>query len=521
MDQEGRRATDKSQWRLVAGDSSAEPSSSATRLRYLSLESGSSRSERRAVQLVRAIRRILPTFLIMFGDYIALNVSGEIAIVLRHVADPIHFDVHFTSALLIYSTLMLLSYAAVGLYAPIVSSGGPEELRRLSLATTTLALVMAIVTYVSREHFDAGVSMYIVAWGLALFAAPLMRALVRKIFSRYRWWSRKAIILGKDAGSAGRIARAIQCDPRLGLRPVAILSADPDSRGSAEFGLPQLNGLGQTLEDQRERGVDCAIVTLSLLADDEAPALIRRYETYFKHWLLVPDFPHGYSLWVKTCDLNGTLALELTHRLLRRSDQVAKRIMDLALTLIGGIVALPLSLLIALAIKLDSPGPVLYSQQRIGKGGKEFPAFKFRSMVKNADEILEHYLENHPEFRKEWDETQKLKADPRITRVGKFLRKTSLDELPQLLNVIRGEMSLVGPRPIVADEVPRYEGVWDLYKRVHPGVTGQWQISGRNNTSYKERTAMDAYYVRNWSVWLDIYILARTVKVVLFRDGAY
>lgn len=504
----------------VAGENSVTIGAS-NRVRYLSLESGSSRSERRAVQLVRIVRRILPTFLIMLGDYVALIVSGEIAIVLRHVADPIHFDAQFTPALLVYSALMLLSYAVVGLYAPIVSSGGPEELRRLSLATTMLAVIMAIVTYVSREHFDVSVSMYIIAWGLALFAAPLMRAVVRKIFSRFRWWSRKAIILGMDVRSACHIAKAIQHDPHLGLRPVAILSADPDSKASAEFGLPQLSGLGSALENQREQGVDCAIVTLSLLANDEAPALIRRYETYFRHWLLVPYFPHGYSLWVTTCDLNGTLALELTHRLLRKSDQIIKRIMDLTLTLIGGIIALPLSLLIALVIRLDSPGPALYNQKRIGKEGKEFPAFKFRSMVQNADEILEHYLENHPEFRKEWAETQKLKEDPRVTRIGKFLRKTSLDELPQLLNVIRGEMSLVGPRPIVADEVPRYEGVWDLYKRVHPGITGQWQISGRNDTSYKERTSMDAYYVRNWSVWLDIYILARTVKVVLFRDGAY
>ncbi len=224
---------------------------------------------------------------------------------------------------------------------------------------------------------------------------------------------------------------------------------------------------------------------------------------------------------MNTWDLNGVLGLELTHRLLKRTDRTVKRTMDLAFTLLGGIVVLPLSLLIALAIKLDSPGPVLYSQTRLGKNGKPFPMFKFRSMIENADEILHDYLLQHPELKEEWQATQKLKKDPRITRFGKFLRRTSLDELPQLLNVLRGEMSLVGPRPCTPDQVSYYGWVWELYQRVRPGITGQWQISGRNNTTYQKRTDMDAYYVRNGSVWLDIYILARTFMVVLKHDGAH
>lgn len=491
------------------------------RIWYRSLDEGASRTERRAVQLVRMIRRILPTLLIMGGDYLAIVASGEASVVLRHVMDSAQFPLQLYPGLFIYSALMLLSYAVVGLYAPIVSSGGPEELRRLTLTTTTLVVVMGIVTYVSRARFDAGTWMFVYAWGIALFAVPLTRGLVRAVFSRFRWWGRNAIILGLSARTANRIAQAIRRDPRLGLRPAAILTGEAPTGSDDTPGVPRLLGLGPIMEYQRTKDVDCAIVTLSLLESEEGPALIRRYETYFKHWLLVPSFPHGYSLWVKTCDLNGTLALELTHRLLHKSDQIIKRAMDLVLTLVGGVVVLPMSLLIALAIRLDSPGPILYSQERIGKDGKSFPAFKFRSMVKNADEILDHYLEAHPEFQTEWAETQKLKNDPRITRVGKFLRKTSLDELPQLLNVLRGEMSLVGPRPCTRDQIHYYDEAWELYKRVSPGITGQWQISGRNELSFKERTAMDAYYIRNWSIWLDVYILARTVKVVLFRDGAY
>jgi Undecaprenyl-phosphate galactose phosphotransferase WbaP len=182
---------------------------------------------------------------------------------------------------------------------------------------------------------------------------------------------------------------------------------------------------------------------------------------------------------------------------------------------------LPLCLLIALAVKIDSRGPVLYRQTRLGRRGRPFTAFKFRSMVKNADETLQDYLARHSDRRKEWNATQKLKHDPRITRIGRFLRRTSLDELPQLLNVLRGEMSLVGPRPCMPDQACLYDWVWEFYKRVRPGITGQWQISGRNRLSFKERTMMNAYYIRNWSVWLDLYILIKTIPIVVRGDGAY
>lgn len=142
-------------------------------------------------------------------------------------------------------------------------------------------------------------------------------------------------------------------------------------------------------------------------------------------------------------------------------------------------------------------------------------------MVKDADEVLKEYLEKHPELREEWERDQKLRSDPRVTRIGRILRQTSLDELPQLWNVLRGEMSLVGPRPIVQDEVIKYGEKFALYIKVKPGMTGLWQVSGRNDTTYQERVNLDTYYIRNWSLWLDLYILARTAWVVLTRKGAY
>ncbi len=487
---------------------------------FHSLDSNNSRVERLALAVVRSIRSVTPSLLLILGDLAGLIAASQIAIWLRHLLAPAQFDAHLYPVMFVYCGLMLLTYFAVGLYGTVARSG-PEELRRLTLTTTTLALVMIIVTYVSRSRLDIHVFAYLIAWSFALFTVPACRTIVRGLFSHQRWWGRKAIVLSHTTTSACRLVRALQEQPRLGLRPTAILTTGNDASDGTTSSLPQLHGPGPALAHAKAHGIDYAIVATANLNDPETLILIQRYENFFKHWLIVPNFAQNYSLWVRSRDLNGVLGLELTHALLKRTDRIVKRTMDIAFTLLGSLIVLPLSLLIALAIKLGSRGPVLYSQTRLGKNGKPFQAFKFRSMVENADEILHDYLQQHPELREEWEATQKLKDDPRITRFGKLLRSTSLDELPQLLNVLRGEMSLVGPRPCTPDQLSYYGAVWDLYQRVRPGLTGQWQVSGRNNTTYQERTDMDAYYVRNWSVWLDLYILARTIAVVLKREGAY
>ena len=176
---------------------------------------------------------------------------------------------------------------------------------------------------------------------------------------------------------------------------------------------------------------------------------------------------------------------------------------------------------IALWIYIDSPGPVIFKHIRIGKDGKEFPCYKFRSMCIDAKEKLEELLKNDPEVRAEWERDFKLKNDPRITKSGAFLRKTSLDELPQIFNVLKGQMSLVGPRPIIKMEMERYGKYINDYLMVKPGITGMWQVSGRSDIDYNERVLLDSWYVRNWSVWIDIVMLFKTIKVVFFRKGAY
>lgn len=201
----------------------------------------------------------------------------------------------------------------------------------------------------------------------------------------------------------------------------------------------------------------------------------------------------------------------------KRLGQALKVVLDYAITLPALLFLLPLLAIIALAVKLDSAGPIIYRRRVLGKDGREFDAFKFRTMFVNGDEILAQY----PKLRAELDRNYKLKADPRVTRMGQLLRKFSLDELPQLFNILKQDMSLVGPRIITRNELDKY-GQWgETLMTVMPGLTGLWQVSGRSDTSYDERVSLDMEYIHNWSIWMDVKIVLRTVPAVLKGDGAY
>jgi Undecaprenyl-phosphate galactose phosphotransferase WbaP len=201
--------------------------------------------------------------------------------------------------------------------------------------------------------------------------------------------------------------------------------------------------------------------------------------------------------------------------------RVIKRCTDIALVLLSAPVTLLTMGVVSLMVMLSSPGPIFYSHRRIRKNGAFFSMWKFRTMCLNSAEVLEEYLARHPKARTEWNKTHKLRHDPRITPIGSFLRRYSLDELPQLWNVLVGQMSLVGPRPIVAAEVEKYSDSFDCYCRVKPGLTGLWQVSGRSEVSYEERVALDCQYVEQWSLQKDILILLKTFHAVVNQDGAF
>lgn len=462
--------------------------------------------------------RTWPTFAIMIGsDLVALSLAGILS-----VSSSLFWEGQFHPSIYwqLYPVLglFLLAYATVGLY-PGVATSPVDELRWTTITTTLMYLVLAATLFLRREGEIYSRGTLITAWALSIVLVWLLRAVVRLIFARQRWWGYPVMVLG--AGKTGEmVVRTLKRRPRIGLKPVVILDDDPKKHGMLH-GVPVMGGVELAPSLARNRSIPYAIVAMPGVPRDRLLNLLEQYGSSFAHLLVIPDLFEFSSLWVEAKDMGGVLGLEVRQRLLLPGPRLAKFTIDLMATLIGGLFLLPLIVIIAILIRMDSPGPIFYRQTRLGQGGKPFKAWKFRTMVKDADQSLQRYLEQHPELQQAWETDRKLRYDPRVTRVGRFLRRTSLDELPQLWNILRGEMSLVGPRPIVDEEIPRYGDKYGLYTKVIPGLTGLWQVSGRNNITYAERVGLDAYYVRNWSVWLDVYILLRTVWVVVTGEGAY
>lgn len=462
--------------------------------------------------------RSWPTYAIMIGsDLLALVLAGVISVYTRLALEG---QFHPTLYWQLYPviSLFIAAYMLVGLY-PGVGISPVDEMRWICLSTTLMYLALAAMVFMRREGEIYSRGVFVMAWVLSVLLVIVCRAFARWLFARKRWWGYPTMILG--AGKTGSmVIRTLKRRPSIGLKPVLVLDDDPQKHGSLH-GVPVVGGVELAPALARTRKIPYAIVAMPGVPRDRLLSLLERYGSSFAHLLVIPDLFEFSSLWVEAKDMGGVLGLEIRQRLLLPGPRLAKFCIDLAATLIGGLFVLPVIALIALLIKLDSPGPIFYSQIRIGQGGQHFKAWKFRTMVRNADRALKDYLEAHPELQEDWLKDQKLRRDPRVTRIGRFLRRTSLDELPQLWNILRGEMSLVGPRPIIDEEIPRYGDKFPLYTKVIPGLTGLWQVSGRNNITYEERVSLDAYYVRNWSVWLDVYILLRTVWVVLTGEGAY
>lgn len=348
------------------------------------------------------------------------------------------------------------------------------------------------------------------SWAFTIVVLPCMRSLCRRLFARHWWWGKQLVIF--DRSDVGRqLWHYLKRCPERGLNPVDIVSLPKDAAGVRAC----FAAAGQRWP---------SAVALLLHKADQGLAVdyIGEASRHFDNVLLVPFFGESFRThWLAPRDLGNAVGFLVRQNLHDTHRLRCKRALDILLCAAGTVVLLPLGLILALAIYLDSPGPIFYRQCRIGQGGREIHIFKFRTMVVNADAVLHDLLTHDDALREEWTHDQKLKHDPRITRVGSLLRKLSLDELPQILNVVAGDMSLVGPRPIVASEVQKYGPVYEEYCLVRPGITGLWQISGRNNTTYEERVAYDHYYINNWSVWMDLWILGKTLPVVITGYGAY
>ncbi len=440
----------------------------------------------------------------------AVLLLGDVAAVAFAAAVSILFWPHFSAGLSSELYLSLwpvmflfpLAYAASGLY-PGFGRNPAEELRLLTVATCVVYPALAVTVFLLKDASTFSRGVFVIAWLQTLAFVPVVRSILRSRCARKSWWGYPVVVVGA-APTAAEIAASLARQPELGLKPAAVLD-DP------ELVVPLA----------LDPGIRHVIFALTGTSQPRVREFFDRCSELFPNIIVIPEMAGLSSLWVEARDLNGMLGLGVQQRLLMPGPRLIKRVLDLGLVLILGTVALPLIAVIALAVKITSPGPAFYGQTRRGRGGGPFVAWKFRSMYANAGEVLEQWLASDLGFREEWLQYQKLRHDPRITPLGRFLRRTSLDELPQLWNIVRGQMSFVGPRPIVAAEMSRYGDGFALYAKVTPGLSGLWQVSGRNNLSYEQRVKLDLYYVRNWSVWLDLHILFRTIRVVVLGDGAY
>ena len=322
--------------------------------------------------------------------------------------------------------------------------------------------------------------------------------------------------------TAEMVLKSFIHDSGFGYKVIGFLDDHPVSEDLIQE-YPLLGKFDDAERVVQETGVQTVIITAPGLSPEHQVELVNRIQPHVQNVSFVPDLigtPLS-SLEVESLMDEKLMLLKVRNNLAHWHNRVMKRCFDLVVSLCGLLVVIPLGGILSILIYIDSPGPVIFAHRRIGQHGQEFPCYKFRSMVPNAEAVLKEYLEKNAEARAEWKRDFKLKHDPRITRIGAFLRKTSLDELPQLFNVLKGEMSLVGPRPIIREEIAKYgDYIHDFYL-VPPGITGMWQVNGRSDTTYEQRVQMDSWYVRNWSVWIDMMYLLKTVIVVLKREGAY
>lgn len=445
-------------------------------------------------------------------DAISLSLAVAITIGWKQI---VHGGVEIEPYLRLWPFLpaFLLLYGFAGLYAGIALSP-PDELRRATICSAVGFVLLSTLTVSLRGAHSYIRPALLVAVALSVVLVPVLRSCARTLLGSKGWWGYPAVLFGPSEKSRA-LVEVLQRNSGLGLKPIAIVHDDD------EGGVESITGIPTLRRADLLSVMDVRLGTYAVVMP-EASAVLQREGAKFSHVLFIPDMlPFEANMWITPRAVGGLLGLEMQKKHLQPHQLAVKRLLDVSIAALAAVVLSPLLVAIAISISLGSDGPVLYSQWRIGHHGRRFRAFKFRTMRTNADQFLETYLSRHPELRAEWERDHKLKKDPRVTAIGRLLRKTSLDELPQLWNVLKGEMSLVGPRPIVDAEIVRYGDSFSVYTSVPGGVTGLWQVSGRNDTTYQERVSYDKYYVRNWSVWLDLHILCRTVTTVLLRKGAY
>ncbi len=460
--------------------------------------------------------RWLRVALLIAADGAAILVAAVLAYLLwarlvRHQRPDLYLD------LLPLLPAFFLANANMGLY-PGFGLGAVENLRRLTLATSSVFVSLTAVAFAIKLPPVYSRMTFALAWVGAIVLLPVARYLLLSAAHRWRWWGEPCVVVGSGELSRRTIA-ALRRSLSLGYAPRAVVTTGASLRRQEFHGLPVLGDL----EALRVSAGGARVV---LVAEEEIgnpAALVAELRQRFRHVLWIREHTDLPVEGLEVRNLGGVLGVEFADRLRRRRNRAVKRASDLALGATTLVLALPILLLAAVAIRLASPGPVFFRQRREGRDGRAFELRKLRTMYLDADQRLADHLAASPEARAEWDRRVKLAADPRVVPVvGRWLRRFSLDELPQLVNVLAGEMSLVGPRPFPEYHLQRFsEPFRALRRRVRPGLTGLWQVMVRSEGGVAEQEAYDGYYIRNWSLWMDLYILGKTLVAVVKGRGAY
>ncbi|HCA3713661.1 TPA: undecaprenyl-phosphate galactose phosphotransferase WbaP [Klebsiella pneumoniae] len=394
------------------------------------------------------------------------------------------------------------------------------ELKEVLRTLIIFSIIELAVIAFSKWYFSR--YLWLMTWILAALLVPLSRMVVKRFLNKYNLWLRETWIIGSGRNAKEALA-AINSEKNLGFKIVGFISPADNAKKNDEL----IEGIRVIQADQAWlKKIDKKMQFIVAVETEQSE--VRNY--WLRHLMIngyryVSVIPTLRGMPLDSIDMSFIFSHEVMifrvqHNLAKWSSRLLKRSFDI-ISSIGIILILsPLLLFIFTKVKKDG-GPAIYGHERVGKNGKLFKCLKFRSMVVNSAEVLKDVLELDPTAKAEWDASFKLKNDPRITKIGEFLRRTSLDELPQLFNVLKGEMSLVGPRPIIAAELERYNDEVDYYLLSKPGMTGLWQVSGRSDVDYDTRVYLDTWYVKNWSMWNDVAILFKTVTVVLKKDGAY
>lgn len=393
-----------------------------------------------------------------------------------------------------------------------------QRLFKASLAATVIAVGIIYFTYTAHSISRTFVA---ASGALTFFYLATLRYLTKGLLIKSGLWQKPVIVVGRGR-AVGLLAQAFAAEPNMGYRIVGVVGEAPADASPPVH--PLLGNLAMAEDVIKASGVRDVIIAMPELGKDKLMELIYRLRPLVSQLSIMPDLAGipVSNLEVETLFDQRTILLKFKNNLAIPGNRLLKKILDVIIGFGLAIIVVPFILLLIVLIRLDSPGPALFVAKRLGRKGREFDCYKFRTMYQDGDRMLAAYFDQNPAAREEWERYAKLRnGDPRVTRLGRWLRTTSLDELPQVLNVLKGEMSLIGPRPYLPRERERMGYQADTILEAVPGITGLWQVSGRNEITFEGRLELDAWYVRNWSVWLDITLIMKTVGVVLGRKGAY